>query len=263
MNSRKEVISGFEIEASWRFGLDESRKEEGLAEIAQAVKKKKIRYYPSFGVCILEQMRYQTWQNRLIQGGILLLALALCLVLKKSKLEDVESIVLGSAFMAFAANICLSGVGSLFSRNMAELEQTLYFNLKQMVCIQILQAGILDGFILALFVIFCGDRAMGGTGAYLLYIIVPFLWSDIIYLHLLASMRAGGRTKGLESGMRGFTTGVICGMAAIFPAFLENAYAVIYLPAWGIAALAGIVVLCLEVRRLFGKIEGGEGLCLN
>lgn len=279
MNKEKIKFRAFETEVSWRVGLDSSRKEEGLAEIALAVQKKKIRYYPSFVDCMLQQMKYQTLENRLLQGGILIMALALSVALRKFRVEDTTAIVLCSAFMAFAANICMCAVGSLFFRNMAELEQTLYFNLKQMVCIQILQAGMTDVLILALLTILCGGQNIAGAGAYLLYLLVPFLWSDILYLHMLTSLRGKGRGRrsgrhlegrsgrGMQSEMQenmgGVALGLVCGMAAVFPVFLGNVYEAAYLPVWGLAALAGFIALVMEIRRLLGKIEGGEGLCLS
>lgn len=275
MSNQNEEMKGLKNETSWQFEIDETRKKEALAEISLAVRKKKIRYYPSFASCMLEQMRYQTWQSRLIQGGILFLALMLCLVLRKEQTDDTTSIVLCSVFLAVASNLCLCTVGRLFSRNMAELEQTLYFNLKQMVCIQMLQAGLVDILILILLVAVCGGQNMAGAGACLLYLLVPFLWSNTVYLHMLTFLRGRGRGRnrarglgrsprgGMETGQDGIGTGVICGIAAVFPVFFEDAYASAYLPVWGLAALAGIAVLILEILRLLGKIEGGEGLCLN
>lgn len=255
MNNGKEEIRGLGSDPSFRFELNESKKEAGLVEIARAVQEKKIRYYPSFFTCMLNQLQYQTWQSRFLQGGMLLLALVLGLWMNKANIEDTQSLILGSVFMAVAANVCLSTVGSLFSRNMAELEQTLNFNLKQMVCIQMLEAGILDFLILALIMVLGGSLNQAGAGGYLLYLLVPFLWSNIVYLHMLTFLK--------RRGMGGTATGVLCGMGAVFPAFVKNAYDVMYLPLWGVAALAGILVLALEIKRLLGKIEGGEGLCLN
>lgn len=242
---------------SWRFEIDETRKQEGLIQIKRAVQEKKVRYYPSFLACLIEQLRYQTWSFWVLQGGMLVLALVLIRYLNLPGGDGEASITVCSLFMVLTGNVCLSGVSRLFSWHMAELEQTLYLNLRQMVSIQMLLAGMIDLAVLGLLVIFCGGRSGAGTGAYLLYMLVPFIWSDILYLHMLTAMRGGLR------GYRQLSAGILSGLLAVFPVFVEESYHLEYLMVWGIAAAAGMGVLILEIRRLFGKIEGGEGLCLN
>lgn len=241
----------------WRFPVNQLIKQRSLSVINQAVQQKKVRYSPSFFTCILHQLRFQSGGYWLLQGGMLFMALLLSAYLNKQGAEGSVSITACSLFIVFAGNICLSGVGRLFSWHMAELEQTLYLNLKQLVCIQMMVAGVIDFIALALIVILCGSRYDGGMGVYLLYLIVPFLWSDILYFHMLTAFRGGMR------GYRQVSLGVICGIMAAFPALFEEAYHQAYLPMWGILAVLGAGTLVLEIRRLLGKIEGGAGLCLN
>lgn len=245
------------MDAAWKFPVNQRKKQENLCEISRAVQQKKIKYYPSFSNCIRKQLRFQPGLHWALQGGILLAAVLLTMYLNDKGAEGSMSVTVCSLFLVFAGNICLSGVGRLFSWHMAELEQTLYLNLKQMVCIQMLAGGIIDFAVLALIVMIGGSKYDGGTGVYLLYLLVPFLWSDILYLHMLTVFRGGLR------GYRQLTAGMLCGILTVFPAFLENAYHLEYLPVWGLLAAAGAGVLVLEIRRLLGKIEGGEVLCLN
>lgn len=241
----------------WRFEIDENRKQESLKVISRAVQEKKVRHYPSFLSCLIEQLRYQTWSFWFFQGSLLVLAFILIRYLNRPAVDEGFPIMVCSVFMVLTGNVCLNGIGRLFSWHMAELEQTLYLNLKQMVGIQMLLAGVMDLLVLSLFVIFCGGRNESGTAAYLLYMLVPFLWSDILYLHMLTALRGGMR------GYRQLSAGLISAVLAVFPAFLEDSYHPEYLTIWGIIAAAGIGILIFEVRRLLGKIEGGEGLCLN
>ena len=242
---------------AWRFPISQPKKQESLNKIDMALRQKKIRYYPSFTECILGQLRFQSISYWMIQGGILILALLMIACLNRQGADEKVSVLVCSLFMAFAGNICLSGVGRLFSWHMAELEQTLYLNLKQMVCIQMLAAGMIDFVVLTLIVLFCGSRFDGGIGVYLLYLLVPFLWSDILYLHMLTALRGGMR------GYRQLSAAVICGILAVFPSFFEDAYHFAFLPVWGVLAILGAGVLFMEVYRLIGKIEGGDGLCLS
>ena len=241
----------------WRFPLDESKKKEGLSAIYDAAEKKQIRQYPSFWENLWNQFRFQSWKCHAAQGSMLMLAMLLTVFLNRKNMAEMESLVVCSLFLVFAGNICLSGVAQLFSWHMAELEQTLYLNLKQMVCIRMLEAGLADLVILSLLTIFTGRLRSIGTGAYLLYMLGPFLWSDLLCLHMLTAFRK------VLSGYLQLSAGIVCGLLTVFPAFLGNAYKAVYLPLWGVFAAAGALLLAAEIYRILGKIEGGDSLCLN
>lgn len=241
----------------WRFPLDESKKKKGLSVIYDAAEKKQLRQYPSFWENLWNQFRFQSWKCHAAQGSMLLFALLLTVYLNRKSVAEMDSLIVCSVFLVLAGNICLSGVAQLFSWHMAELEQTLYLNLKQMVCIRMLEAGFVDLVILSLLVVFTGGLRSIGTGAYLLYMLVPFLWSDILYLHMLTAFR------NVLSGYRQLSAGIVCGLPAVFSVFLKNAYKAVYLPIWGISAAAGVLLLAAEIYRILGKMEGGDCLCLN
>lgn len=243
--------------AEWRFPIDEAEKEKGLAVIRHAAEKKQLRYYPSFWEKLWNQFRFQSWKYRVSQGAVLLAAMLLAAYLNERNMAGTESVVVCSVFLVFAGNICLSGVGRLFSWHMAELEQTLYLNLKQMVCIGMLEAGIVDLMVLGLLTGFMGGMSQVGTGVCLLYMLVPFLWSDILYLHMLTALR------NTQSGYWQLAAGIFCGLLALFPAIWEEAYNTDVLHLWGIGAVVGVLLLAAEIYRILGKIEGGDSLCLN
>lgn len=241
----------------WRFPLDESRKNRSLAVICEAAEQKQLRQSPSFRQNLWNQFRFQPWSCRAAQGAVLLAALLLAKWLNYKEAAGSESITACSVFLVFAGNICLSGVARLFSWHMAELEQTLYLNLKQMVCIRMLEAGILDLVILSLLTGMTGRLNSAGTGAYLLYMLVPFLWSDALYLRLLTVLRNGA------AGYRQFSAGILCGFLSLLPVLFEHAYEAVRLPWWRVSALAGALLLAAEIYGILGKIEGGDSLCLN
>ena len=166
MKKEKRIQS---LQEAWRFQLDESKKNRSLAVIRQAAEKKQIRQYPSFRENLWNQFCFLPWKCRAAQGSMLLAAMLLAGWLNSKHADGRDSIIVCSVFLVFAGNICLSGVARLFSWHMAELEQTLYLNLKQMVCIRMLEAGILDLVILSLLAGMTGRLNSLGTGAYLLY----------------------------------------------------------------------------------------------
>lgn len=242
---------------TWRFPVDERRREESLAELRQEIIKKRIRYYPSFPETVWNQMRFQPWTHWAVEGGILLLSMLLVFYLPENIETEREVLTICSVFFVFAGNSALSGIARLFSRHMAELEQTLYLNLKQMVCIRMLEAGIFALVIMGLLLGIATGESAAGTGICLLYMLVPFLWSDVFYLHML------GFFRNAASGFRSFAMGLICGLLACLPLTGENVYALKYRPIWLFLAAAGAALLAMEIRRILGKIEGGESICLN
>lgn len=239
----------------WRFPLDEGRKAQSLQIIRQAVNQKRIQHHLSFAESMWIQIRFQAWQHWAVQGGVLLLTLLLILWFYSRKDTDADSIAFCSVFFVFAANTCLSSLLHLFSRHMAELEKTLYLDLKQIICIRMLEAGIFDLIVLGLLTGFLSCNSKTGILSCLLYLLVPFLWSELFYLHMLTHLRA------VFSGFRQITASVLCGIAALFPLFWKDVYLPEYLAIWKILTVAGALLLAAELCRMFEKIDTGEYLC--
>lgn len=260
-SSRHPEFIKMQEESAWKFPLDEERKARALTLIRQETMKKQIRHYPSFWETIWNQIRFQTWRHWVSQGSVLLAALLLVYWVREKAIGGRDSIAVCSVFLVLSGNICLSGVARLFSWHMAELEQTLYLNLKQRVCIRMLEAGLADALILGIVTGSLGSKAGVGTGAYLLYMLVPFLWSDTFYLHMLTSFR-GIFARGF-SGFWQISIGILCGMFSLFPVFWEDAYEAEYVIVWAVLLVTGFLALALEICKMFRKIERGESLCLN
>lgn len=241
----------------WKFPVDEKKKAEGMAAICREITEKKIRHYPVFLENVWIQVKFQPMTHWIVEGGLLLSAMALMLWLTKIGIREYEMLMICSVFIVFAGNIALSSIGRLFSWHMAELEQTLYLNLKQMVCIRMLEAGVFDLAVMGLFMGAAGRSDQIEAGMYLIYMLVPFLWSDTLYLHMIGCFR------NTAYGLKSFAAGIVCGMLACFPLIWEEAYAFSYRQIWFFMAAAGTVLFIWEIRRILGKIEGGDSVCLN
>ena len=241
----------------WKFPMDETKKAQSLSVIRMAAEQKRIRPCPTFTELLFNQLRFQSWRYRILEGIILLTAMALALTLHKRQTDRIETLAACSVFLVFAGNIFLGHVASLFSWHMAELEQTLYLNLKQMVCIRMLEAGIADLVILTLFLIITGSKQPSEIGTSLIYMLAPFLWSDTLYLHMLTNLR------NISQGFRSLAFGLLSGTLALFPILWESVYQPKYLVIWQILTLTGLALLIAEVYGLLGKIENGGDICLN
>ena len=239
---------------SWRFPLDNGRKAESLLAIRQAASQKRIRKRPSLIETAWSQMRFHTWQHWAAQGAVLLFALLLALWIWRGDSERSVSLAVCSVFLVFAGNICLSSLIRLFSWHMAELEKTLYFDLKQMVCIRMLEAGCFDLLMLGLLGGCLGSQSQGDAFSCILYLLVPFLWSEIFYLHMLTHARSAGSFRQLSCLL-------LCAILTLFPVFWTDAYLPKFLPAWIHLGIAGFLLLLLEIRWMLHHIETGDRLC--
>lgn len=255
MNDHKYKEQKLYAEEIQRFPPDEARKAESLRIIQQAVLQKRIQRRPSFAENVWHQLRFQTWRHWTTQGGVLLFALLFVLRMQRLRPAPADSIAACSVFLVFAGNICLSSVARLFSRHMAELEKTLYLDLKQMVCIHMLEAGVFDLLVLGILAGFSGSRSDTGIFAYVLYLLVPFSWSEIFYLFMLTHARSA------VSSFRQLSAALFCGILALFPSFWKNAYLPETIPVWGLLSAAGLCFLAIEIRSVFGSIDAGDHLC--
>lgn len=238
-----------------RISPDEKRKADCLQVIQQAVRQKRIQKRPSFMENVWKQLRFQTWQHWAAHGSVLLLSILFVLRLHRPDTSLADSIAACSVFLVFAGNICLSSVARLFSRHMAELEKTLYLDLKQMVCIHMLEAGIADLIVLGILAGFSGSRLQTGIFAYMLYLLVPFLWSEVFYLHMLT------RARSAFSSFRQLCAAVCSAVLALVPSFWKDAYLPDTVLVWGLFAMAGGWLLVMEIRSVFGAIDMGDCLC--
>lgn len=254
MDCKKQKQPTVCTDISWRFSPDAGKKAESLLAIRHAVRQKQIQRRPSFAETAWNQMRFHTFQHWAAQGAMLLCTLLLILWAGKKEVGHNLSLSVCSVFLVFAGNVCLSSVALLFSHHMAELEMTLYFDLKQMACIRMLEAGLFNLLMLGLLSGCLGSRFETGIVVCLLYLLVPFLWSEIFYLHMLAHARS-------MASFRQLSTAFASAVCALFPAFWEDAYLPEYLPVWIYLSIAGCLVLVLEICRLFYYMKTGDRLC--
>lgn len=235
--------------------IDQDKKKVNLAEIGRAAKQKKIRQYPSFARNMLVQLRYRPAAVWAAEG--ICLGAAFFLSMGVRRMTGPQIFTACAVFLVLAGNLGLAGLGRLFSRNMAELEQTLYFNLKQMTAIQMVFGGVLDMLVFLVFVLILGPDGTERTAEFVLYLLVPFVWADAWALRVFTEIR------GNSPGFRQMGIVLISVTAASAPLFVPDLYRQMFLPFWGGALAVGAVVLGLAVRRIFSVIEGREELCLN
>ena len=235
---------------------EERRKEMALCEIRQAVQKKTVRCTPSLPELIWIELQYISPGFWILQG---MLTAALVLLLEKTSLDNggLRDYQRWTSILAAWLGVagCVS-LGRHFSRGMAELEQSCFFNLTQLWTIKMALSGAVDILILGL----ASGRIAAGTAVPFVrvsvYVLVPFVLSNVCCLLFFTAIR-GGRSRYGQLAMA-FVTGIIAAVPASQP---EEVYEGAFLWAWAFALLCGVGIYLWQLWWMYGKIRRGEMIC--
>lgn len=241
-----------------RLAPGEERKESVMQEIERCIARKRIRNTPSWHELAWIELQYISPMFWIAQAG---LVAALILLLEHTSLHrgELKDYLQWISVMAAWMGVLTCGdLGRHFSRGMAELEQSCYFNLPQMWTIRMILSGTADILILML----CGTRIAEDTYVpflqVCLYILVPFVLSNVVCLMLVTGLRSA--RGGYGQLVTGFLTGSIAAAIVMIPSEL---YAKAYVWRWGMLLLAGTIFYFWQLQRIYGKIRRGEALCWN
>lgn len=236
---------------------DPVRKEQALEAIRRAAAQKKIQGAPAWWDIVIIELKYISPLFWTLQGVFLI---GLLFLLERIYVNDgvlADYLQWASVAAAWLGVLVYGNFGRHFFRGMAELEQSCYFNLSQMWAVKMALAGTVDILILSLC---CGRISRLTKTPFLqviLYLLVPFVLSNVCCLLLFTALR-GGRSR-YGQLVRGFLTGLI----ALVPAVIPRIYEVDFLWVWLLMLFAGMAVLAWQIVLMYEKIERGEVLCWN
>lgn len=194
----------------------------------------------------------------IIQG---ILAGSLALLLKKISMDDgalPDYLRWISVLAAWMGVLGCCSLGRHFSQGMAELEQSCYFNLPQLWTIKMTLSGAADVLVLAL-----GSGTIAGKtnlpfGQVCLYVMVPFVLSNICCLLFFTALRGSRNRYGQL--VLALMTGLLAAAVSSLP---MEAYAKGSLWAWAAVFSGGIGIYLCQLRYMYGKIRRGEIVCWN
>lgn len=236
---------------------DPVRKEQALEAIRREAAQKKIQSAPACWDIVIIELKYISPLFWILQGAFLI---ALLFLLEKTYLNNgalPDYLQWASIAAAWLGVLIYSNFGRHFFRGMAELEQSCYFNLSQIWAVKMALAGTVDILILSL----CCGRISRLTKTpffqVILYLLVPFVLSNICCLLFFTALRGGKSRYGQL--VRAFLAGLI----ALVPAVIPRIYEVDFLWVWLLMLFAGMAVLAWQIVLMYEKIERGEVLCWN
>lgn len=153
--------------------------------------------------------------------------------------------------------LSLMEVGGMFCARMTELEETCYFNVKQLVVFHMAFSGIIS--LTALFAAFLSAGLRQGSGIVKtgLYTLVPFVFTECLCMTIL--LMGIGRKNLLILVAAGIFSVFFWGVLSSIP----GVYEVSAMAFWGMALAAGSGILAIQTKRFFDALDKGEILCAD
>lgn len=153
--------------------------------------------------------------------------------------------------------LSLLEVGNLFFSGMTELGESCYFNVRQLAAFQMVYSGVLSLVALMLATVSAGLKYQLDLMRTGLFILVPFVFTECICLTVII-LEVGRRNLLLIVAV-GIFSALFWGVLASIPELYEASA----LAFWGVALMAGIGILAVQVRRFFNALDKGEILCAD
>lgn len=251
-----------EKETIWREAQtlipSEARRTHSLNIIKAAAVQKKLRHTPSFGELLCTQLQYISPLFWVIQGSFVVLLIIILNRIDLTQRGLTDYLCWISVLAAWMGATACSSLNRHFSRGMAELEQSCYLDFTQMWTIKMTLSGCIDILMLTL----CCGKIANDTelpfGQICVYILVPFVLSNLYCLFMFTALRFGRLRYGLPA--LAFSAGTGAAILAKLPPLL---YTLSFLWVWVMILVAGTMVLFWQLKRIHGKIRRGEILCWN
>lgn len=171
---------------------------------------------------------------------------------------ETEDIILFSMLLSgILAVVSTLGISRIFSSGIAEISESCYFNVKQIVAFQMLISGIINLTLFSAEILFTGYGWKIELVHIALYILVPFVFTECVCLGVL--LMETGRKKSYLLVMAGIFTMALFFVLSLSP----NLYKATAIVVWGAVFVAGLFILCLQIKILFSGIKKGEIICTN
>ena len=237
--------------------IDKQRKEETMQLLQKHISEKHITVLSSRRRILYNQIRYM---DKSVAGIHMLFCVLLILIaaLMYQRGVEKENIIFASMVLSgILGVISIVEIGHIFYPGMAELSESCYFNVKQIVAVHMSLSGIINLAVLCISILFVGVGWKINLVQIGLYVLVPFVIAECCCLGVL--LTEAGRKNSYLLIMVGAFLVVFYMLLASTP----NLYRVSALAVWGIAFFAGLFILSIQIKRLFKGIKRGEIICMN
>lgn len=237
--------------------IDENRKRESISLLQNKIKEKQINMAHHGRKILLQQVRYMDKLIMITQIVLYVIVVIIAIMMRQKGVLEEEIILFSILISGLFGIISIAQISRIFSSGIAELSESCYFNVKQIVAFQLLISGVMNLTMLFFVILFVGlfwKIALLQIG---LYILVPFVIAQCCCLKALL-LEIGRKNSYLL-----IIVGIFITILYIVIASIPRVYQLTALSIWGVSFVVGILLLGMQVRALFEGIERGDMLCMN
>lgn len=209
--------------------IDEDRKEESMSLFLKKIDEKQVSILHHKGKILLQQARYMDKSAMITHIIVCIIVIVIAALMGKNGATGDEIIFSSMLLSGVLGMISIAQVSRIFFSGIAELSESCYFNVKQIVAFQMLLSGIMNLTMLFFVILFVGlwwKMALLQIG---LYILVPFVVAQCCCLRALLS-EAGRKNSFLLIMVGSFVT-IFYMLLASIPAL----YQMTALTIWGVS----------------------------
>lgn len=244
-------------ETSEKIIIDDKRKEASLSYLRKAISCKKPGVIQSKKQILYSQVRYMDKSMLILHLGICAVIISLLVIMDIYDTEEKTIILFSTVLSALLGMISIFEISRIFFSGIAELSESCYFNVKQIVALHMVFSGIINLLMLSVGILFVGMRLKISFLQIGLYVSVPLIFTECCCLKVMIS----------ETGRKNSYLLLLVGAFLIaFYMVLASSpewYRITALSVWGVFLVAGTMTLALQVRHLFQRIEKGDIICMN
>lgn len=245
--------------------IDEKKKEETLLFLQKEIAGKRTRVRNGQKQILFQQFRYMDKSMIWIHAAFCIVPVFLMAILHWSagcgrfamEIGEEEMILIFTILSGILGIVSIMEISRIFFSGIAELSESCYFNVRQMVAFQMFLSGIMNLTVLFIGILFVGIRWKVELLRIGLHILVPFVIAECCCLMVILS-GAGRKNSYLLVMVGAFVIVFYCILASS-----PELYRITALAVWGAALMAGLLLLGVQIRLLFRGIEKGEILCTN
>lgn len=236
--------------------IDEKRKKETMSFLQEEISRKKTGTRPDRKKILTQQFWYMDKTILGIHAVFCIAALFIMTMIPGNK-EHENIIFISTLISGFLGVFSILAVGRILFSGLAELSESCYFNVSQMVAFQMFLSGIISLTVLFINILFVSMRWKIDLLRAGLYLFVPFVMTECCCL--MAVLSEAGR-KNVYFLLLAGVFSIICNVILVSSSRLYQATALTF---WGAAFAGGLLLLAVQITVLFRGIEKGEMLCTN
>lgn len=174
--------------------------------------------------------------------------------LKIGKTEIISFCMAGSGVISVTAILLLD---KIFFDKMAELGASCYFCTKQSIAAYMIVVESMNLVMLSISSLYVSCLWKIAVVQIVIYIVTSFLFSNVVALGILMTK------TGQKSPFLLFASGIFMSILYLILPAIPSVFLVSAIWVWEIACIVIIMILTLEMKKYFKKVEKGELLCMN